>query len=183
MVMIFTSRLTSLAMAIVAVTLMARMPQQEWQQPSVVPASADTDTLLKDVTPDELQQIVNSYQDEKAVLINIWATWCAPCVEEFPYLVKLQQEYSDDLQVIFVSADFPDSRDRAIEFLKDQNVDWTTYFKTGKDQPFIEMLSDRWSGALPFTKIISENGTVVTSWEQAAEYEKFERYIKKAINN
>lgn len=179
--MINTSRLTSLILSVFAIILMAWMPQQEWHASSKV--TAPDDTLLEDVTPDELQQVVNSYEGEKAVLINIWATWCAPCIEEFPYLVELQQEYENDLQVIFVSADFPNNRDRALEFLKEQNVNWTTYFKTGKDQPFIESLSDSWSGALPFTKIIREDGTVVASWEQGAEYEKFERNIKKAINN
>lgn len=143
--------------------------------------TAPDDSLLKDVQPSELQRIIDSYEGEKAVLVNIWATWCAPCVEEFPHIVDLQRKYRDELKVIFVSADFPDSRDRAVEFLKEQNVDWTTYFKTGKDQPFIEVLSDKWSGALPFTKILSKDGSVVSSWEQGADYEKFERNIKNAI--
>lgn len=141
------------------------------------------DSLLQDVTGNELQDIVNSYQGEKAVLINVWATWCAPCVEEFPHIVELREIYEDELQVVFVSADFPDSRDRALSFLKEQNVDWTTYFKTGKDQPFIEALSNEWGGALPFTKIINKEGKAVTSWEQGVDYEKFENGIKKAINN
>lgn len=139
--------------------------------------------LLKDVSGNELTDIIDSYQGDKAVLVNVWATWCAPCIEEFPYLVELQQKYQDQLQVVFVSADFPAQRDRALEFLKEQSVDWTTYFKTGKDQPFIEALSDQWSGALPFTKVLNKQGTLVGNWEQGAEYEKFERFIKKAINN
>lgn len=143
--------------------------------------TAPDDSLLKDVTPTELQQIVESYKGEKAVLVNIWATWCAPCIEEFPHIVDLQRKYSDELKVVFVSADFPDNRDRALKFLKEQNVDWTTYFKTGKDQPFIEALSEKWSGALPFTKILSKDGSVVSSWEQGADYERFERNVKNAI--
>ncbi len=140
-----------------------------------------SDELLEDVTADELQEIIASYQGEKAVLINIWATWCAPCVEEFPEIVELQRNYPDKLKVIFISADFPDSRDRALDFLKKQNVDWTTYFKTGKDQEFISSLSDKWTGALPFTKVIGVDGELVTSWEQSADYEKFERHVKTAI--
>ncbi|HKK45893.1 MAG TPA: TlpA disulfide reductase family protein [Balneolaceae bacterium] len=138
-----------------------------------------TDTLLKDVSPAELQEVIQSYKGKKAVLINVWATWCVPCVEEFPEIVKLQRAYPDQLQVIFISADFPDSRSRALKFLKEHDVDWTTYFKTGKDQPFIEAISKDWSGALPFSRIIDKKGTVVESWEQKAGYEKFERYVKK----
>lgn len=151
--------------------------------PLTATAQSNSETLLEDVSGNELQQVIESYEGEKVVLVNIWATWCAPCIEEFPYIVKLQREYEDQLKVIFVSADFPDSRDRALTFLKEQNVDWTTYFKTGKDQPFIEALSDSWSGALPFTKILNEDGNVVASWEQGAEYEKFEHNVKNAIND
>ena len=140
------------------------------------------DKLLKDITGSELQKVIDSYQGEKAVLINVWATWCAPCIKEFPEIVKLQRNYPDNLKVIFVSADFPKQRDAALEFLKEQNVDWTTYFKTGKDQQFIESLSGNWTGALPFTKVIGLNGDLVASWEQSASYEKFEHHVKTAIN-
>lgn len=139
--------------------------------------------LLKSASGEDLQKVIRSYQGDKAVLVNVWATWCAPCIEEFPYIVDLQQKYEDQLQVVFVSADFPSQREKALDFLQEQKVDWTTYFKTGKDQPFIEALSDDWSGALPFTKILDAEGKLVASWEQGAEYDKFERYIKKAIKN
>lgn len=138
--------------------------------------------LLKDVTPQELQHIINSYKGEKAVLVNVWATWCAPCIEEFPEIVKLQRNYQEQLKVIFVSADFENNRAKALDFLKKQKVNWTTYFKTGDDQKFIESLSSSWTGALPFSKVIAVNGEVVDSWEQSAEYETFEKHVKTAIN-
>lgn len=143
---------------------------------------ASTVPFLKDVTGEELQEVINSYEGEKAVLVNVWATWCAPCIEEFPYIVKLQRAYEDELKVIFVSADLPENKDRVKAFLEEHGVDWGTYFKTGKDKPFIESLSDSWSGALPFTKIINKERQVVASWEQGAGYEKFEKNIKTAIN-
>lgn len=138
--------------------------------------------LLEDATGEELNTIIESYEGKKAVLVNVWATWCVPCVEEFPEIVELQHKYEELLQVVFISADFPDSRDRALEFLKKQEVNWTTYFKRGSDQEFIEAISGDWSGALPFTKIIKKNGEVVDSWEGKASYSKFEQHIKQAIN-
>ncbi|MDZ7680125.1 MAG: TlpA disulfide reductase family protein [Fodinibius sp.] len=171
--------LQTLLCAGLAVALLGIMPRQQAH-----PQNTDftgPDTLLKDVTADELQQIIASYRGEKAVLVNIWATWCAPCVEEFPEIVELQHNYPDDLKVIFVSADFPKQRPDALDFLKKQQVNWTTYFKTGKDQEFIESLSPKWTGALPFTKIIDRNGDLVASWEQSADYDKFERHVKTAI--
>lgn len=168
-----------LAISVFGILMMAMMPVH---QDSSLQNGLASDTLLKDVTGSELQKIVESYQGKKAVLINIWATWCAPCVKEFPEIVKLQRNYPKDLKVIFVSADFPQQRDDALQFLKEQDVDWTTYFKTGKDQAFIESLSQEWTGALPFTKVIDINGDLVASWEQSASYEKFEHHVKTAIN-
>lgn len=135
--------------------------------------------LLKEVDAEKLREVIESYKGKKAVLVNLWATWCGPCVEEFPDIVKLQNIYEDRLQVIFVSADF--EKEPAIRFLREQGVDWTTYFKTGKDQVFINSLSKKWTGAMPFTKIIDKQGNVVNSWESKAEFDRFEYNIKKAI--
>jgi thiol-disulfide isomerase/thioredoxin len=171
--------LEKILLVMFAVVLLALVPLTPETQP--LDTTTFEDRLLKDVTVQELQDIVSSYEGEKAVLINVWATWCAPCVEEFPYIVKLQRNYPDRLKVIFVSADFSDSRDRALEFLKEQEVDWTTYFKVGNDQEFIASLSEKWTGALPFTKVIDRTGNTVASWERGADYQKFEKHVKTAI--
>jgi len=139
------------------------------------------DPLLKDVTVEQLQEIISSYKGKKAVLVNIWATWCGPCVEEFPDIVKLQKDYADKLRVIFVSTDF--NREAALEFLEKQEVDWTTYFSKDTGEDFINSLSDKWTGAMPFTKILDINGNLVASWESSAEFKKFEKHVKQAINN
>jgi len=138
---------------------------------------------LVNVTADEIQSLINRYKGKKAILINIWATWCGPCVEEFPHIVTLGEKYSDRLKVIFISADFAEDRQRAIQFLKEQGVSYTTYFKSGKDQPFIEALSDEWSGALPFTKLLAKDGTKVVSWENSADFDTFEKNILKTIKD
>lgn len=142
---------------------------------------ADDGPLLKDISAESIDEVINRYKGEKAVLVNIWATWCGPCVEEFPYIVKLQKQYPEQLQVIFVSADFSGSRDRVKKFLNEHGVDWTTYFKTGKDEKFINTLEPEWSGALPFTKIYNKNGKVTDYWESSADFDKFERSIKQAL--
>jgi thiol-disulfide isomerase/thioredoxin len=169
--------LKEIAIVVFCILLISTVPVD-----NILAQNTSDEALLKNASGDELQRIIKSYQGEKVVLVNVWATWCAPCIEEFPSIVDLQEKYEDDLQVIFISADFPGQRNKALEFLREQNVNWTTYFKTGKDQPFIEALSNEWSGALPFTKVVDKRGKLVSSWEQGAEYEKFERYIKKAIN-
>ncbi|MDX1617149.1 MAG: TlpA disulfide reductase family protein [Balneolaceae bacterium] len=137
--------------------------------------------LLKDIGGNEVPKVVNSYRGEKAVLVNIWATWCGPCKEEFPHIVKLQRKYDNRLKVIFISTDF--NRADAIDFLREHGVDWTTYYKTGKDQRFINAVSDKWTGAMPFTKIIDKEGNVIASWENKADFDTFDTNVKKALNN
>lgn len=148
------------------------------------PAAESNGTIvLTDLAPEQIGDVVARHNAEgKAVLLNVWATWCGPCVEEFPDIVALKQKYDAQLAVVFISADFPEDRDRAIEFLREQNVDWETYLKTGKDEPFINALSTEWGGALPFTKIYSKNGEIVTFWENKASYDTFEKAILDAIN-
>ena len=142
----------------------------------------DQASLLIDIEPDEISGILEKYIGEKVVLLNVWATWCAPCIEEFPYIIRIQREYGDDVHVVFISADFDEDRDRAIKFLEDHNVDWETYFKLGRDEDFIDALSPDWRGSLPFTQIISKNGEIVNEWIDKAEYEFFESQVLEALN-
>lgn len=143
---------------------------------------ASDQAILTDLPSDSISTLVKAHNNEgKAVLINVWATWCAPCVEEFPDIVTLREKYKDQLEVIFISADFEEDRDRAVTFLKEQKVGWESYIKTGKDEPFIMALSESWTGALPFSKVYNSKGEVVEMWENKATYDTFEQAILKAI--
>ena len=109
-------------------------------------------TKLIPVTVEILQEKISSLKGKKAVLINIWALWCAPCVEEFPMIVKLNKD-NIDLEVIFVSADFQDQSQKIINFLKNHNVGPVSYIKIPKDDSFITGLHPNWTGSLPFTLV------------------------------
>src|SRR6186997_2950298 len=60
----------------------------------------------------------------KLRLINVWATWCIPCVAEFPELVKLSRELQGrDFEVITISMDHPKKeKDKALKFLEDRHA-------------------------------------------------------------
>ena len=138
--------------------------------------------VLVDASATDLVQTVASYEGEKPVMVNLWATWCIPCVEEFPHIMELKKKYNDEFELIFVSGDFDEAKEEAREFLKSQEVDFTTYFKVGNDNEFISTFSDTWSGALPYTVIYDKNGEISAEWEGKAEYEKFESELLKVIN-
>ena len=83
---------------------------------------------LVDINSEDLLNKINYFKNEKAVLLNVWALWCKPCIEEFPMIVSLDREF-EDLEVIFVSADFNDQRDDVKKFLKTHNILGKSYIK------------------------------------------------------
>lgn len=100
-------------------------------------------------------------RDGKMLLINVWATWCIPCREEFPDLVKIADQYRDNkVEVVGISADFPDEIESKVEpFLKSQNAGFKNYVKNFEDdEAFINTVNPEWSGALPATFVYDANG-------------------------
>ena len=126
--------------------------------------SDSKDIKLIDINSEELLNKINNYKNEKAVLLNVWALWCKPCVEEFPMIVSFDNEF-EDLEVIFVSADFNDQREDVKFFLETHNILGESYIKAEDDESFINNLLDDWDGTLPFTIVFSKiTGNIVNFW-------------------
>lgn len=114
------------------------------------------------------------------VLVNFWATWCAPCREEFPDLVRLQKAYGDKgLRVIGISTDFSKQLPAVETFLARQRPPFPNYHKKsgGDDQDFIEAVDPKWSGELPFSVLFGRDGRVARTLAGKSAYAVFEREI------
>jgi thiol-disulfide isomerase/thioredoxin len=86
----------------------------------------------------------------RAVLVNVWATWCEPCREELPDLLRVyEKNRGRGLRLVLVSADAPRERDEVAKVLGALGVGFPSYVKTGDDQAFIDGLDRRWEGAIP----------------------------------
>ena len=130
------------------------------------------------VTAESINKHISGFKGQKAVLVNVWALWCIPCIEEFPMIVKLDNEIKD-LEVVFINADFKDQIENVIEFLSRFEVKYKSYIKDEKDESFINGINQNWTGSLPFTIIYSKkSGSVIDSWEGKKSETKF----KSAIN-
>jgi thiol-disulfide isomerase/thioredoxin len=117
------------------------------------------------------------------VLVNVWATWCAPCIEEMPYLAKLKREYGPQgLRLVLVSADFNEQAEAAAEFLAEQNIEAVALIKAEKDEAFIEGLHPEWGGALPASLLYDGKGKLHHFWEGAATYEDFESKVRELLD-
>lgn len=118
-----------------------------------------------------------------ATLVNIWATWCGPCREEFPVLVSIaERRRQDGLRVLFVSADFADQAPAARVFLAEHHAPGPWLIKNEPDMEFIDGLDRRWTGALPATLIYDASGQPVAFWEGGADSARFEAALAPLLN-
>lgn len=96
----------------------------------------------------------------KPVLINFWATWCDPCREEFPDLVKFDNEFKGKIDFITISLDDPEDIATAVpRFLSSMKATMPAYLlKTPDESAVITSISKDWRGGMPFTALYSPNG-------------------------
>jgi len=115
----------------------------------------------------------------KLRLINVWATWCGPCVIEFPDLVSLHRIYRGrEFELVTLNADDAAKRERALEFLKTQQASARNYaFDEGDPYALIEAVDPKWQGALPHTILVAPGGEVIYRSEGAFEMPR----LRKAI--
>ena len=114
----------------------------------------------------------------KILFLNLWATWCVPCREEFPSIVKLADEMKD-VEFVGVSVDFPDEVDtKIIPFLKLNKVNYTNYVNGfSGDEELINAFDKNWNGALPATFIFDAKGNKKVFLSGSKSYDEFKKVI------
>ncbi|MFN7831078.1 MAG: redoxin domain-containing protein [Bacteroidota bacterium] len=106
---------------------------------------------------DQLQSYIEREKDA-TVVINFWATWCKPCVEELPIYEELNKMYDDQyLNVILVSLDFKSQLERKfVPFLKSRSLESEVVMLADQDvDTWIPTFDDMWDGALPATLVLN----------------------------
>jgi thiol-disulfide isomerase/thioredoxin len=118
----------------------------------------------------------------KAVLVNVWATWCPPCRAEFPSLLRVAREWKDrGLALTLISADLESDRPSAEEFLRTQGVDFPSFIKTGPDEPFINSLSPVWTGAIPATFLFDGAGQLSSFRQGMMTQEELQKMVRSLL--
>jgi thiol-disulfide isomerase/thioredoxin len=109
-----------------------------------------------------IKELVQNKSD-KLRLINVWATWCGPCVTEFPSFIEMNRMYKGrDFELITVSADNPENKDKALKFLKKSQASVNNYlFSLDDKYKLIEAIDPKWQGALPYTMLVEPGGKIV----------------------
>jgi thiol-disulfide isomerase/thioredoxin len=122
---------------------------------------------------------------EMPIVINFWATWCKPCVQELPYFEELHKNYSaSGVKVVMVSLDFKkDLESRVKPFVQKNNLASEVLLLNEPDyNSWINRVDSSWSGAIPATVIISK-GKKEFFEKEFSSYSELENSIKPHINS
>jgi peroxiredoxin len=127
--------------------------QEEWAKEPV---------QLNDIDVAGIKNLLKN-DSGKLRLINIWATWCGPCITEFPEFITMNRMYRKrDFEFISISADDPAKKEKALQFLKKQQASNANYiFSIDDKYQLIEAVDPNWQGALPYTILVEPGGKIV----------------------
>ena len=125
-----------------------------------------------------IQELVKN-NTQKLRLINVWATWCVPCVHEFPDLVTLNRMYPNrGHEMISISLDDAASQPKALAFLQRNQSSSPNYIFAGNDKyHLIEPLDPNWQGALPYSMLIEPGGKIVYTKQGMNQFEELKKII------
>ena len=145
------------------------------KEPSVLPAHT-----ISRLSFDQITTYVTEERG-KPLLVNFWATWCEPCVEELPDLITLYEtHHKDGLDMVGFSADFPEQTDKVVKpFVKSHKIPYPIYVADPDDQDtLINYFSKEWSGAVPGTFLYDSSGRLIRMRIGKMSYEEMEEFIK-----
>ena len=119
----------------------------------------------------------------KPLLVNFWATWCDPCREEFPDLVKVDMQYKGKIDFITVSLDEVENISTTVpKFLTAMKSEMPPYLlKAADESTFIGSIAKDWQGGMPFTALYSASGELVYYREGKVILETLHSELNKVI--
>jgi peroxiredoxin len=165
-----------------------RAVEAAWTQIPVVMERIDADGV----------KALRANPTNKHRLINVWATWCAPCVEEFPILVSLSRQFDmRDFELVTISLDLPAQQERARAFLQRQGAGLSKrvqpsveregrktnhYLFTGASQDDLAAVLDtEWPGPVPHTILVAPGGEIVWRHNGMVEHAAARAAIVEAL--
>jgi len=120
--------------------------------------------------------------NDTVYVINFWATWCKPCIEELPAFEQLNREYAGQkVKVILVSLDFPNRyNDQLLPFIEEHDVRSQVLHLTEVNaNNWIDRVDPAWSGAIPATLVYKGNDREF--YEQKLSYQELKTIVENKL--
>ncbi|MGF1586747.1 MAG: redoxin domain-containing protein [Bacteroidales bacterium] len=133
-----------------------RRVQKEW---------AEAPVGMETIGVADIRNLIQN-DSENLRFVNIWATWCGPCVIEFPELITIDRMYRGrDFEFISISADNPSRKDNVLKFLEKHEASNKNYLYNDTDKyALIEAVDKDWQGALPHSLLIAPGGEIIARY-------------------
>ncbi len=114
----------------------------------------------------------------KVVFINLWATWCPPCIQEMPSINELSNTFKDNQDVVFLMVDVDGKIEKSKEWMKSKKFDLPVYVPDG------EISRELFSGSIPTTIIVDKQNNIIARQVGGADYSSKEvvDMIKKLLS-
>ncbi|HMQ62690.1 MAG TPA: redoxin domain-containing protein [Flavilitoribacter sp.] len=144
--------------------------EKEWEEKPVEVAKLD----LKGI-----QDLMKNEGSDKLRLVNVWATWCGPCILEYPEFIVLQRMYgARSFEFVSLSADKPQEEEKVLAFLRGKYSAAPNYLYNEEDKyALIDAVDKNWNGALPYTALIEPGGKIVWSHQGSVDFLALKRAI------
>ncbi len=130
----------------------------------------------------DLEKLIN--ESKTPLIINFWATWCMPCVEEMPaFLEEYKDHKKDSLKLVLVSLDFADNyQDKITKFMKRRKVDAPVMWLDETDADyFCPKVDPKWSGVIPATLFINNANSYRNFTEGQLSHKELKNEIKRML--
>jgi thiol-disulfide isomerase/thioredoxin len=137
-----------------------------------------THAPIREHSPETILQHVRTSQ-APLVLINFWASWCEPCKEELPALKQLKTLFPDKLNIVLISIDDVEESETAANYLRDNQLDFTAFYRGTQPLKFVTKIFPNWTGAVPATVLMNSQAQILDSWEGDATLDEFKKRVQK----
>jgi thiol-disulfide isomerase/thioredoxin len=137
------------------------------------------------LTVNQLDERLSNGKDT-IYLVNFWATWCAPCIEELPYFEKLTDMMKGKpVKVLLVSLDFKSKLETAVKpFVKKLNLNSEVFLINERSQQdYINRIDKNWSGAIPATLVVNANRRSRKLIEKELTYDELLNLYKTNVSD
>lgn len=150
---------------------------------SIALPAARADTPAQPITPEQLRTMLQTERG-KVLVVNLWATWCRPCLKEVPDLLALEAEMSaSKVKLIGIAIDEPTPGAVEVErFRKKYFPQFVTYARTdGELDALASVIDPAWNEVVPTTYIIDRTGKVRTRIQGKKSLEEFKAAVAAVL--